>query len=76
MFGYLDREIAAHAIDRGLFARDHREAAALRFVVEILHQFLELTGRQAIDGLEGNSGAARLCGRHLSTERPPSGRRT
>ena len=53
-------EIAAHAIGRRAFARDHREPARLRLVVEIPHQGLELRGRRAVDGVEGDGGAARL----------------
>ncbi len=57
---HLGGEITAHAIGRRAFARHHRQAACLRLVVERLHQLMELAGRQAVDGFEGNGSAARL----------------
>jgi hypothetical protein len=29
-------------------------------IIEVSHQFLELAGRQTVEGVEGNAGAARL----------------
>jgi hypothetical protein len=47
-----------------LFARNHRKATRLSFVIEILHKPLELTRRQAVEGVECNGGAARLLRGH------------
>ena len=79
-FDHLGGEIAAHAIGRRLVARHHREPARLRLVVEVLHQLVELRGRRAVDGFEGDGGAARLRRRDGSAgrrarSRPASARR-
>jgi hypothetical protein len=57
---HFDGEIAAHTERRGLLTRNHREAARLRFIVEVLNELLELSGRQTVDGIEGNGRAAGL----------------
>ena len=53
-------EVAAHAVSRRLFARNHRKSPHLSFIVEILHKPLELSRRQAVERVECNGGAAWL----------------
>jgi hypothetical protein len=47
-----------------LFARNHRKAARLSFVIEVLYKPLELTRRQAVERVECNGGTARLLRGH------------